>query len=836
MKTIICPNYLKGYYLNKLLAEQDIIFDIKLMPFEAFAYKYERIPQVRLLLQAKKVLDKLQLDIFAPMLKYPKFIAEVVDFTQNLILYHQDPQKLPETNPQERELKKIISAIYPLEHPQYQQRDIKLAVDGVETLDFFCNDLFTAKLKTSFDQIIAFSDLTCSKRYGRYALNARQEIESVAQDIVAKRSANQATIVLCDYANQFPLLKQIFQRYQIPFDALSDSQRPAVVLRFSKLVDLMLDNSLDKLKECLFHHCFVHDYPADLYAYYDTFIQDLTDLYQIPDLQDITIINKYDVDKIMAMAKRSQDYFLSIKEQLDRCLHIELSQILPTAYEIVQDAQDIASTNKIAKIINDALSEIQDHQDLAIVMEQIMMINADNAQYQPNSVIVTDLVHPVFANEDAYILGCTSKAFPNFPNYNGIFDEEYIAKLDILSLDQRYDLYMQQLTWIHKCAKNIYYSYYTNDYANKVFELALEIEELQLTYQKWPLTSNDIYLDEKPKLHDPSIFFKEGMLYGSVSAFERYFNCPYAYFIQYGLKLKQQFNFQIEANVIGTIMHAIMEDIIKIFGKQYPLHGTELTAISTPYFNQLTLLFPKAKLFIQALQKRMIQNLNIALEMLAKMESETSFAPAKTEFKFQQQYSNLPIMIKGTIDRIDTNHDYFRIIDYKSSTKKLQEKKIQAGLQLQLMTYLILGEQFLAMKPVGAYYYSLKNENIKVPAAKISRNVVSELTAEDHQKLYEDNKKLEGLTIFDPESCGLDHGHNIKSAKLDFAMVKECLDHIYQYLFAQLSSGNIAIAPTKDGCRYCQFQNICLNKKQGEDRIIYDKPLKATKGEAEDEI
>ena len=30
MKTIICPNYLKPIYLNRLLNNQEIIFDIKL--------------------------------------------------------------------------------------------------------------------------------------------------------------------------------------------------------------------------------------------------------------------------------------------------------------------------------------------------------------------------------------------------------------------------------------------------------------------------------------------------------------------------------------------------------------------------------------------------------------------------------------------------------------------------------------------------------------------------------------------------------------------------------------------------------------------------------------
>ena len=835
MKTIICPNYLKGYYLNQLLANQETIFDIKLMPIEAYAYNFNMPSSTNLLLEAKQILNNLELNIFKPMLQYPKFIQEVLSFTQDLILYNQDIEKLPEDNPQEQELKKIIKAIYHLDYPQYQMRNIKLETNNVEALDYFCNDLFSNNLKQKFTNIIPLSNLKDIKRQGHYALNIRQEIESVAQDIVNKNNADKTNIILCDYQNQLPILKQIFNRYQIPFTPIIDKIRPNVILHFSKLVDFMLEPTINNLKECLFNHCFAYDYPNDLYAYFDTYISTLDDLYKLPNLEDITILNNNDLNNIQDMANRSLNYFLSIKEQLDQCLNVELNNILPIAYEITKDINDINATNKIASIINESLNMIKDIQDIIIINKQIESITIDNTNYQENSIIVTDLTHPIFAKEYAYILGCTSKTYPNFSNYDGIFDEDYLQKIDTIPLDERYDLYMQQLNWIHSSANNIYYSYYTNDYANKVFELALEIEELNLNFTKWPLVSNDLYINNNPTLNNTSIFFKDNMLYGSISSFERYFNCPYAYFIQYGLKINQSYNFQIEANIIGTIMHAIMENMISIFNKDYTKNIDKLIEMSEPLFKQLNKLFPKEQLFIKAIQTRMIKNLELTFTILNKMESETSFKPYKTEYKFLQQYNNLPIMIKGTIDRIDTNHNYFRIIDYKSSTKKLQEKKIQAGLQLQLMTYLFLGEQILNKQPVGSYYFSLKNENIKVPATKISRNKIIEIDKEYVDQLFIDNKKLEGITISDATDTGLDFGNNIKNAKLDPTLIKECLDYIYNYLLEQLKNGNISISPSKDGCRYCQFQNICLNKNQGEDHIIYDKPLKAGKGE-EDEI
>lgn len=65
-------------------------------------------------------------------------------------------------------------------------------------------------------------------------------------------------------------------------------------------------------------------------------------------------------------------------------------------------------------------------------------------------------------------------------------------------------------------------------------------------------------------------------------------------------------------------------------------------------------------------------------------------------------------------DRIDTCLNDLRILDYKSSAKTLSEARVKAGLQLQLLTYLIIAVRKLGLQPAGAYYCSLKNETISV--------------------------------------------------------------------------------------------------------------------------
>ena len=67
MKTIICPNYLKPIYLNRLLNNQEIIFDIKLLPLSAYAYDIDTQEDIYYLLEAKHLLSDLTLNIFQPI-------------------------------------------------------------------------------------------------------------------------------------------------------------------------------------------------------------------------------------------------------------------------------------------------------------------------------------------------------------------------------------------------------------------------------------------------------------------------------------------------------------------------------------------------------------------------------------------------------------------------------------------------------------------------------------------------------------------------------------------------------------------------------------------------
>ena len=52
-------------------------------------------------------------------------------------------------------------------------------------------------------------------------------------------------------------------------------------------------------------------------------------------------------------------------------------------------------------------------------------------------------------------------------------------------------------------------------------------------------------------------------LTGSVTSFEQFASCQFAYFCQYGLGLKEREEYQFAVNDFGTILHAVIEDVSK---------------------------------------------------------------------------------------------------------------------------------------------------------------------------------------------------------------------------------------------------------------------------------
>lgn len=826
MKTIIADSYLKEKIFRDLASSNNgTVTGVEILSFNSFLNEEKDNKQTKLLEIAHLLKDNsARFPIYAEMFKYPAFIEEIYSFVKDVIIYDVDLD-LPARYPNEEELKEIVKLVLTLDFKEKEyapKRKEILKKDLSKTVLYrgFYDEVYL------YDLLDAIKDKLHVIEYSknnpnislRYALNVRQEIEAVVQDIIKNNKS--ANIVLSDYNNQYPVLKLIFKRYNVPFSSIKDFKHLHIPSIFSSLVLFGYKKDKFTFLNCLKKNAFGKSCSNDIYEFLQTNLVDLKLLDLEEALKDSPFDNEINQNKYLY--KKTKEYLDSISASFDLLLNSKSAEeILVNAYEILkaspylEDQDELKNAISIKTFIQDNHSLIN-LDDLSFVAEMLEKDEETKENYLTDYITVTDLTHPVSTKQVTYVLNCTASNYPNFKTKSGLFDEFYYANLkNFPSMERRYEVYTSQLSWLDNSAKDeVIYSYPTNDFEGRKNELAYLIETKNLKVSKWSIDSLKPTKSDKHSLDATTanaLFNGDGYIHGSISRIERWFNCPYSYFLESGLKIRNNDVLEPSAAPIGTIQHAVFEKAVKEFKKDYTsLTKEKLTSILDPFFDSLLLTNPNIKEQLLITKERMINSLINSLEFLKEYESHSLFTPDKQEQKFEKEIFNSGVKLKGIIDRVDFYSDYFKIVDYKSSEHKLEEKKIRAGLQLQLLTYLFIAEKEFDKKPAGCYYYSVKDEDIKLDAYT-SKCEQQEISEEEIRKAFIDKRTFKGVTLIDEYGIIDDSNTFVKSLnkKRDLKLLRETMEELYLYFKENLLTGDITLNPKKDACKFCDYKSIC---------------------------
>lgn len=341
-------------------------------------------------------------------------------------------------------------------------------------------------------------------------------------------------------------------------------------------------------------------------------------------------------------------------------------------------------------------------------------------------------------------------------------------------------------------------------------------------------------------------------LYLSVSRLERYVSCPFAYYVQYGLKAKERRIFALTPPDLGTFMHNVIDEFAEVVDKEalkwYEIDETwckntvstivdkKSEEVSGGIFSSS----PRYKYFTERLKRVLIKTILIIVEHLRR----SGFQPIGHEIGFGTGDSYPPIEIKlssgekvkliGRIDRVDKldleERDYFRIIDYKSGNKDFSLSDVYNGLQLQLLTYLdaILTNEEIRERdqilPGGVLYLRIDD-----PIIKGSRNLSDEeiekeimkalkmkgLLLADPEVVKEMDRKIEGSSLIIPARINKDGnlGKSSVGTEEQFKMLREHVKKKLVEACEAMLRGEIKISPVKsknaDTCTYCVYSAIC---------------------------
>ncbi|AYC28994.1 helicase-exonuclease AddAB subunit AddB [Paenisporosarcina cavernae] len=340
----------------------------------------------------------------------------------------------------------------------------------------------------------------------------------------------------------------------------------------------------------------------------------------------------------------------------------------------------------------------------------------------------------------------------------------------------------------------------------------------------------------------------------SVSRVEKYFNCAFAHFAAYGLRLSEREEYRLEAPAIGDLFHEALKWIgneTKRLNRSWASLSTEeawelarqaVDAIS-PYFVHQILLSTKRHLYIQ---RKLVQILQRTMRTLKEHAKVSNFQPVAIEagFGFGEQLPPLElqlqhgkkIRLRGRIDRIDAHKigdkTYLRIVDYKSSAKKLDIADVYYGLSLQMLTYLDVAtshaKELLSVEadPAGVLYVHVHNPMLAV-TQEAKEDVVEEdvlkkfkmrgLLIDNVDVLREMDTELAGHSTIIPAYVKTDdtlsyHSSSVVSTE-DMEHLRTFTRKKHQQAGEEMLAGNTAVLPAriknKTACDYCQFRSVC---------------------------
>lgn len=319
----------------------------------------------------------------------------------------------------------------------------------------------------------------------------------------------------------------------------------------------------------------------------------------------------------------------------------------------------------------------------------------------------------------------------------------------------------------------------------------------------------------------------------SASRIERFYNCPFLYFCEYGLKAKPLKEATLDPLGRGSMVHLVFENILKnhTVDEICEMPEEELKAEIFKICN----LYLETHLDESVINARLnykIGRINndvfLSVKNMANAMRAGAFRPVGFEVEIGDGKSvpayvptggDGSVKINGTIDRVDIAEDdegnkYLRIIDYKTGDKVFNLSKAWNGIQIQMPVYMFAlmknGRPLYGdFKPAGMFY--------SIPTLKAEKVEAGGSPEKSADRL---KTKASGLLLDEVKEKGLNEkGMTIKNElSLDmFNIFNNKADSLINGMVSSLKGGKINPCPITDKdegdepfiCSKCAYKSVC---------------------------
>lgn len=428
------------------------------------------------------------------------------------------------------------------------------------------------------------------------------------------------------------------------------------------------------------------------------------------------------------------------------------------------------------------------------------------------------------------------RAFPCLIEESDVVDKIYVKTNEKATFEEVLQIYKEYLNGkeISKEWKNLLRYFYRKD--RKRFKRAIS----GIYYSN---VAQDISKENIEKLYG-------NVLRTSVSRLESYRRCPFSFHMTYGLKLKEKEELKIEAIDTGSFMH----EVIDLFFKELDESGRSVKEIQDEEIQKIVnrivemllgtsryYIFSssaKFRLLTRRLKKVVYQSICYIVYSLK--YSDFKLLGHEIEFSNTGKFKTINLEIEdgkkveiiGKIDRLDTaklgENQYVRIVDYKSSYKDLDLNQVEAGLQIQLITYLDAICEQTDFEASGVLYMGLidnvvknaKNMSEEEIETKIRNNFKMKglILADISVVKLMDNKLQTGASDIIPVYISKDGTISEKKSsvisKENFNGLQKQVKETIKEISKEILKGKVDIKPynynKKTGCDYCKYKTICM--------------------------
>lgn len=335
----------------------------------------------------------------------------------------------------------------------------------------------------------------------------------------------------------------------------------------------------------------------------------------------------------------------------------------------------------------------------------------------------------------------------------------------------------------------------------------------------------------------------------SATAIENYSNCPYKYFAERTLGLKNREVYGVKSLDIGNIFHYFMKwffdyladkniDLLKIDNYELINIINEGIGYVSPNIEKFDMEDKYNSFLINRLKDIIFISIQSMKYQLSLSKQPTLYF---TEYDKVNMKLNDNINIIGVIDKAEfytfENDDniYVKIIDYKSSNKEININLIKNGLMVQFLLYLDFCVNHIEEIEELKNKLNIKNKNV-VPIGSFYSQIADKINYKEDLENIDNNIKLTGVLNNDLKVAKiLDENISIvqtdkkittKSDVLDFNSknifstdeFKDIMIYIEKIVVDKLNeikSGIIKVSPYNIGnhsvCGYCDYKDLCKN-------------------------